>query len=157
MGGLLSSAGGPKAGKTWLLPYPVNNIDTRNKLKLVLSSPRLHGFRPNLRLRNSVEFSRLRQVGRKFHTRHFVVYDLARPDGPCRLGLTVSRKVGGAVQRNALKRYLREWFRLTIQELPSHTDISLVAKSSARDLGFADVRDELKCLCRPVSSLGSQP
>ncbi|WP_459861050.1 ribonuclease P protein component [Desulfuromonas carbonis] len=122
-----------------------------------MTTPRTSGFGPGLRLRHSRDFSRLRQGGRKIHTRHFVIYLLTRPDGSCRLGLTVSRKVGGAVQRNALKRFLREWFRLTIGELPPHTDISVVARSNAGNLGFSDIREELKCLAHPGSCHGGQP
>jgi ribonuclease P protein component len=94
----------------------------------------------------------VRRNGKKIHTRHFILYCLTRPDGPSRLGLTVSRKIGGAVQRNALKRLLREFFRKNQFCLPPHTDLSVIAKIGAAELGYAAVSEELRFLCVPATS-----
>ncbi len=81
--------------------------------------------------------------GRKRHTRHFIVIIMQKPDGPTRLGLTVSRKVGGAVQRNLLKRRLREFFRLHYDRLSAAVDISLIAKTGAAPMAMSQIREEL--------------
>jgi len=88
----------------------------------------------------------VRRNGKKIHTRHFIIYCLTRPDGPSRLGLTVSRKIGCAVQRNTLKRLLREIFRKNQFCLSLHTDLSIIAKVGAAELGYAGVAEELKAL-----------
>ncbi len=76
-------------------------------------------------------------------------------DGPPRLGLSVSRKVGGAVERNRVKRLLREAFRTEGAVLPCGTDVVLVARRDLRELaereGLAGVRELLAELLSHVA------
>jgi ribonuclease P protein component len=73
--------------------------------------------------------------GRSLANRHLVLYCFANPasEHP-RLGLSVSRKVGGAVERNHVKRLLREAFAQVQDELVAHHDIVVVARPGSHDL-----------------------
>lgn len=87
------------------------------------------------RLTRSAEFERVYRQGRSLANRHFVLYCFANPasERP-RLGLSVSRKVGGAVQRNHVKRLLREAFAQVQDELVSHHDVVVVARPGSHEL-----------------------
>ena len=100
-------------------------------------------LRPTDRLRKRFEFGRVRDQGRRVHTRSFVVV-LRRNEGEGqRLGLTVSQKVGSAVRRNRVKRLVREVFRLHRELFPASVDIVVIAKTGCPAASFHDVYREL--------------
>jgi ribonuclease P protein component len=79
-------------------------------------------------------------------TRHFVLLVASQPllpvtDAP-RIGLIVSRKVGGAVARNRVKRLCRECFRLSPGFLPNGIDLVVVARGGAESMKLQEVRAE---------------
>jgi len=94
-------------------------------------------------MRRGDEFFLARRKGRRRGSSNFVVYTVLRKNGPARLGLTVSRKVGGAVQRNRVKRLVREFFRHQLDSLPGGLDVSVVAKPGAARLDHGEVCREL--------------
>jgi ribonuclease P protein component len=87
------------------------------------------------RLSRSAEFERVYRQGRSVSNRHLVLYSFPNEsiDRP-RLGLSVSRKVGGAVERNHLKRLLREAFDGAEAQLEGGHDVVVVARPDAREL-----------------------
>lgn len=94
------------------------------------------------RLSRSAEFERVYRQGRSTANRYLVLYTFPNPSSPrARLGLSVSRKVGGAVQRNHVKRLLREAFAQTEQELGPEQDIVVVARPEIRELAERDGLD----------------
>jgi len=114
------------------------------------------------RLSRSAEFERVYRHGRSKGNRYLVLYAFPREagdpaDGP-RLGLSVSRRVGGAVERNRVKRVLREAFWLEAQRLPAGSDYVVVARPDAKVLdereGMTGVR---RALAELVDGLGGRP
>jgi ribonuclease P protein component len=87
------------------------------------------------RLSRSAEFERVYRQGRSIANRHLVLYTFpnASTERP-RLGLSVSRKVGGAVQRNKVKRLLREAFAQAEGNLKGDQDVVVVARPAAGEL-----------------------
>ena len=60
-----------------------------------------------------------------------------------RLGMVVSRKIGSAVKRNAVKRWLREWFRSSTADLPRGVDLVVIAKRGAVERGHRIVVEDV--------------
>jgi ribonuclease P protein component len=92
--------------------------------------------RKRRRLSRSGEFERVYREGRSHASRHLVVYAFPRADDESepRLGISVGRKLGGAVERNRIKRLLREAFWAGAGELAPGHDFVIVARPAAGEL-----------------------
>lgn len=89
------------------------------------------------RLSRSGEFDRVYRDGSSHATRYLVLYTFPRDEEDredARLGVSVSRKVGGAVERNKVKRALREAFWSVSDHLPAGHDFVIVARADIAGL-----------------------
>jgi len=88
-----------------------------------------YGFRPYEHLRRPADFQRVYDRRRSVSDTQLIVYACDNDLPYNRLGLSVSRKFGGAVQRNRMRRLFREAYRLTKHDLPTGLDLVLIPRT----------------------------
>ena len=117
------------------------------------------GARKRRRLSRSGEFERVYREGSSHANRFLVVYSFPRSeedDEDARLGVSVGRKVGGAVERNRIKRALREAFWALEGELPKGHDFVLVARAEITSLWEREGAEGVKASLREALSGSSE-
>jgi ribonuclease P protein component len=102
-------------------------------------------FPRSSRLRRSSDFRRVQGRGYKIRRPSLLGLWLPRRDHPVtRVGLTVSKKVGNAVARNRVKRWLREAVRHELDQLTRPVDVVLIAHPRAADASAEGLRAEVR-------------
>ncbi len=114
-------------------------------------------FPKEVRLLKRREFLEVQDKGQKVPFE--CLLGLARPNGRphCRVGLTISSKVGNAVERARLRRLLRECFRKRQGQWPAGVDVVLVVRQSAKDAPFAVVSRAFDGVTRKLQRLFPAP
>ncbi len=100
------------------------------------------------RLTDSPEFERVYRQGAAYRGKLFSVHAFPNELGTPRLGLSVSRRVGNAVSRNAVRRRLREVYYSALPEIPGNLDLVVSARPAAAEATFQELSEEF------VRSLG---
>ena len=108
-------------------------------------------------LKENHEFRRLYHRGVSTAGRHLVLYCRKNRLGYNRLGLTVSAKLAGAVQRNRVKRLLREAYRLHEDEFARGVDLVLVARSRAVGATYWEIEKSLLRALKENKAAAAQP
>jgi len=102
-------------------------------------------FPRRLRLLRHADFERVYKQGRRHFAAHMTVFYLRREQGAGpRIGFTVGRVLGGAVERNRMKRRLREAVRLCQPSPAMMADVVINPKKSLLKADFAEVQQEIR-------------
>ena len=110
------------------------------------------GFPKEARVRKRREFLQIQNAGRRVATRHFLVVYACSGDGPPRLGITVTKKIGNAVARNRIKRAVREAFRREAATLHRGASLVVIARDGSARLGAVTTAEELLPAMRSIGS-----
>lgn len=103
---------------------------------------RVARFPRAFRLTARRQFLAVYEKGRRAGSTSFVMFALPNTTGHCRLGITVTRKVGSSVQRNRIKRVLRDVFRRHRAGLSPALDLVLNARPGAPVVSTAAIERE---------------
>ncbi|WP_394237945.1 ribonuclease P protein component [Niallia oryzisoli] len=101
-------------------------------------------MRKEYRVKKNEEFQEIFKKGKSVANRQFVVYTLKRPEQKhFRIGLSVSKKIGNAVTRNQIKRYVRQVFHEFDGYIHNDVDYIIIARKPTADMDFYEVQKSL--------------
>ena len=100
------------------------------------------------RLTRKSDFAQVFKRGKKIVGRTFICYLVRRETQGCKLGFAVSRKVGKAVVRNRIKRYLREFYRTQRPSFTTDVYLVFVARPASAGLNYAACADAIRQLLK---------
>jgi ribonuclease P protein component len=108
------------------------------------------------RLTDSPDFERVYRQGTAYRGKLFSVHAFPNELGTPRLGLSVSRRVGNAVTRNAVRRRIREVFRSARPEIPGDLDLVVSARPAAAEATVRELSEEFVRSLRKLGEGGSR-
>ena len=97
------------------------------------------------RIKKNEEFQKVFKKGKSFANRQFVIYGLKKENQTeFRIGLSVGKKVGKAVTRNQIKRYIRQTFLELKDDVRHDMDYVIIARNPAATLDFHETKKSLE-------------
>ena len=90
-----------------------------------------------------MDFQKVYNGGKSYANKYLVMYVLENNLNKNRIGISVSKKVGNSVIRHHITRLVRESYRLQEDVFNSGLDIVVIARGSAREVGFKEIESAL--------------
>jgi len=101
-------------------------------------------MRKEYRVKKNEDFQEVFKKGKSVANRQFVVYTLKKPEqSHFRIGLSVSKKIGNAVTRNQIKRYVRQVFHEFDGYIHNDLDYIIIARKPTADMDYFEVQKSL--------------
>ena len=110
-------------------------------------------FPKNKRILKRKDFIRLSKQGKKLFSHYFIAIVAKGAAENNRIGITASKKVGNAPERNRIKRLIREYFRHRQDNNPEKKDISIIARKGIVALPNKEISKELDKLFNKITEL----
>jgi ribonuclease P protein component len=104
-------------------------------------------------LKNSYQFNRAYKRGRFAVTRELVAYVYKNGLDFCRLGITAKKNIGKSVDRNRLRRLVKENYRSLYTGIKNGYDIVIVIRTTDRDIEYRDIEKAMEYLFRKLKIL----
>ena len=101
-------------------------------------------------LKRNHEFRRLYNRGKSTASRYIIIYTRRNRSTENRLGITVSKKIGGAVQRNLIRRRLKEIYRLNEHKINPGYDIVIVARVGCKFIKYSELEASVLFLLKKL-------
>lgn len=96
------------------------------------------------RVKDNKEFQVIFKKGKSFANRQLVIYYMEKENQEhFRIGLSVGKKIGNAVVRNRIKRYLRQAFHELEKDILPTYDMIIIARQPTKDLSFYEMKKSL--------------
>ena len=94
-------------------------------------------------LKKNMDFQNVYKNGKSYANKYLVMYVLKNETNKNRIGISVSKKVGNSVIRHRITRLIRESYRLQEEMFNSGLDIVVIARSTAREVGYKEIESAL--------------
>jgi len=105
-------------------------------------------------LKKNREFGLVYTRGKSFGGRYIALRVLPRRSGGIRVGFSVSKKVGGAVVRNKVRRRLKECMRAELPAISKNAHLIFIARFAASEAEFSDLKREMHILLKKSGLFG---
>ena len=94
-------------------------------------------------LKKNMDFQNVYNNGKSYANKYLVMYVLKNELSKNRIGISVSKKVGNSVIRHRITRLIRESYRLQEDVFNSSLDIVVIARATAREVGYKEIESAL--------------
>lgn len=101
-------------------------------------------------IKKNKDFLRLYKKGNFFVAKYLVLYVMNNKSNVNRLGITASKKFGGSVKRNRVRRLIKESYRYYESQLKEGFDLVFVARSCEELPTFSEIKKEMKYLLKKL-------